>query len=381
MRDASQPAGSREAAAESSPRPPRFGEATTRRQQARAAGLHPDYWYAVAHDPAVPHGQVVEVMFQGRSIALFRAADGTLNAVENRCAHRQLKLSLGEVNGCRLTCAYHGWSYDGDGRLAAVPHHLSGRPLPKLAIASFPIRERYGLIWIFPGAKDRAEATPMPEIPEIEGPDAWACIPLDFTFEAHHSMIIENICDLTHAHLHRSYQPFSEPRLARCVSEGDSVSLAYDLQVGNGRVSRHFLDRSVAFNHMTLTFQYPYQRSDTGGRIRHWCFLTPLDERRTRLFFLFYFEGFKIPLSAVSIPRWLMRPFLALSKRLLLRPILEQDRFAVEAEQEAYERNPTAPAIEMNPAIAEFQKLIVRRWSEHLQRRDTPHAVGESGAG
>src|SRR5262249_24069430 len=105
---------------------PSFEAARNRRQRARAAGLHPDYWYAVEYDRAVPRGGAVEVRFWNTSIALYRGDDGQLHAVENRCAHRQLKLTLGNVEGCNLTCAYHGWSYDGQGRVVGVAHDLFG---------------------------------------------------------------------------------------------------------------------------------------------------------------------------------------------------------------------------------------------------------------
>src|SRR5271170_4498333 len=105
-------------------RPPSFSGAHNQREKARAAGLHPDHWYAVEYDNRVSAGQVVEVKFWGLSVALFRGIDGVLRALENRCAHRHVRLSIGQVTGCRLTCAYHGWSYDTDGRLVEVPHEL-----------------------------------------------------------------------------------------------------------------------------------------------------------------------------------------------------------------------------------------------------------------
>ena len=114
--------------------PPRFEEAGSLRQQTRAAGMDPDYWYAVEDMRRVKPGTVVEVIFWKRSIALFRGKDGAFYAIDNRCAHRQLKLSMGEVQGCRLVCAYHGWQYDGSGRCVGIPHDLSGRDLPKLPL-------------------------------------------------------------------------------------------------------------------------------------------------------------------------------------------------------------------------------------------------------
>src|SRR5271156_4145616 len=88
-------------------KPPSFEAARTRRQKARAAGLDPNYWYAVEQSSRLRPGQVLETMFWGRSIAVYRGAPvdgvGQVHALENRCAHRSIKLSEGKVEGCRLT--------------------------------------------------------------------------------------------------------------------------------------------------------------------------------------------------------------------------------------------------------------------------------------
>ena len=101
--------------AQSAP-PPGFEEAGSLRQQARATGMDPNYWYAVEEVRRVKPGTVVEVVFWKHSIALFRGTDGSFRAIENTCAHRQLKLTIGHVQGCRLVCAYHGWEYGGEDR-------------------------------------------------------------------------------------------------------------------------------------------------------------------------------------------------------------------------------------------------------------------------
>jgi phenylpropionate dioxygenase-like ring-hydroxylating dioxygenase large terminal subunit len=348
-------------------RPPPFSAARNSREKARTAGLHPDHWYAVEYETRVPAGRVVEVKFWGRSIAVFRGEDGALRAVENRCAHRHVKLSIGQVTGCTLTCAYHGWTYDGDGQLLDVPHDLFGRKFGKVRIRSFPVRSRYGLIWLFPGDPALAERVPMPEIPELESADRWACVPLDFTWQAHHSIIVDNVSDFTHAYLHRRYRPFVDAKLSRCETVGDKVELSYDVVVGDGRFSKLFVDRKrVRTDRMDLAFDYPYQWSNTGDRIKHWCFLLPIDERTTRVFFLFYFDALKIPLTPFRIPRLVMAPFLQLANRFLVGPLLSEDGVAVEAEQEAWEISSGTPFLEFNPAVTMFQKLIARRWEEYL---------------
>ena len=350
--------------------PPGFEEAGSLRQQARAAGMDPDYWYAVEEVRRVKPGAVVEVIFWKRSVALFRGKDGSFHAIENRCAHRQLKLSMGEVQGCRLVCAYHGWQYDGDGRCVAIPHDRYGRGLPKLPLKTYPVKVRYGLVWLFPGDPERAELRRIPDIPELEGPDRWACEPLVFTWAAHHSMVIDNVSDFTHAHLHRQYRPFEEgATLTRCETVGDNVHVAYDTQVGRGRISGLFVDHNrLNTTHMDLCYQYPYQWSNTDDAIKHWLFVLPIDERTTRAFFLFYFKSLKVPLLPVRIPRFAMSAVLKISNRVLIGPLLTQDGVAVEAEQEGYERHWDAPPIEYNPAVRAFQNVTVRKWREYMAR-------------
>ena len=203
----------------------------------------------------------------------------------------------------------------------------------------------------------------MPEIPELEGPAPWASVAVDFVWAAHHSLIIENVSDFSHAHLHRKYRPFNDAKLTDLETSGTQVRLSYDVLVGDGRFSKHFVDRSrVKVDRMDLCFDYPYQWSDTGGRIKHWCFLLPLDLRTTHVFFLFYFDAVQMPLLRRPMPRGLQRLLMLAARRLLIRPLLAQDGRMVEAEQQAYERDPYVAGYELNPAVAEFQKLIVGQW-------------------
>lgn len=348
--------------------PPAFEEARTLRQQARAAGLDPNYWYAVEEVSRVKPGTVVEVVFWKRSIALFRNEDGEFEAMENRCAHRQLKLSLGHVVGCRLVCEYHGWEYGGKDRPAGVPHD-GERSFPRLALRTYPVKVRYGLVWLFPGDPEQAELRRIPEIPELEGPDRWTRVLRRYEWSAHHSMVIDNVCDFTHAHLHRRYRPFEDARLTNCETVGDNVHLAYDTRVGRGRISGLFVDhKRFNTNHMKLCYEYPYQWSNTGDEIKHHLFVLPMDERTSRLFFLFYFKSLKIPFLPMRIPRFAMNVVMQVSSRVLIGPLLAEDRFALEAEQEGYERHWNAFPVEFNPVVKAFQEVTVRKWREHLER-------------
>lgn len=354
---------------------PSFETARTLRQKARAAGLSPNHWYPVEHENALKKGRVIETMFWKEPIAIFRGEDGQIAAIENRCAHRQIKLSLGQVKGCRLVCAYHGWEYGCDGRVAEIPHDLFGREMPRLRVKSYPVKVRYGLIWIFPGDTELAETTPLPHIANLEGKDRWACIPFGFVWHAHHSMIVDNLSDLTHGYLHRERQAFSDPVLLRHEMRGDSVYCQYRIKLLEGPLLKHMLDRSRdGMDLMELCFEYPYQWGNSAESVKHWIFLLPMDERTTKVFFLFHFNHIKVPFTAWHFPQSLMMLVLRLVVPFFIKPLVSQDGEAVDWEQHGYEQHFDQPLAELCPAVPLFQEVVVRKWEEYLASKRRPQS-------
>jgi phenylpropionate dioxygenase-like ring-hydroxylating dioxygenase large terminal subunit len=358
------------------PAPPAFADARNSRQKARAAGMDPDSWYVVEYDSAVKKGQVKEVIFWNTTIALYRGEDGELAAVENRCAHRQLKLSLGVVDKCSLRCAYHGWAYNKEGWLEDYSHDSFGKPLIKKQLRTYPVQVRYGLIWLFPGNPELAAGHKIPEIPELTGDNTWASFAVDYTWQTHHSMVMENICDFSHAFLHRKYKPFIDAKLTHHEADDDRVYLTYDTYMAGGRISGLFVDRSrVNTRSIELCYEYPYQWTNTGDSIRNWSFMLPIDERTTRVFFLFYFDALTIPLLSIKTPKWLTQMVLNIARPLVFKPILDQDGIALEAEMLSYEAYWNAPPLELNPVVPMFQRLSVRKWEAYLARKEAAQAA------
>ncbi|GAU69131.1 putative oxidoreductase iron-sulfur subunit [Streptomyces sp. NBRC 110611] len=360
---------------EPSGQPPTFAEARSKRAKVRSAGMDPDYWYPVAYEHELAPGTTLATRFWGHPLVVYRGADASLHALEDRCAHRQLKLSGGEVNGCHLTCTYHGWTYDGAGKVVHYAHDLFGRAQPEVKVPSYPVTTRHKLIWVFPGDPQLAGTRSIPDIPELSGARPWARLDVSYTWQAHHSMVIDNVSDFTHAYLHRRFRPFWDAKLTRHELVGDRVELSYDTFIGGGRFTSRFVDRrKVDTTSIELAFDYPYQRSDTGGSIKHWCFVLPLDRRTSRVFFIFYFDELKIPGTRWTLPRRLMPAVMRAAGALAVKPLLREDGEAVEAEQLGYETHHTAPIVELNPAVGLFQDLTVRKWEEYLDRdRARPH--------
>ena len=94
-------------------------------------------------------GQTYAARFAGEPIALVRPEGGEVFALEDRCAHRQVPLSKGTVDGCTIRCCYHGWRYDASGACVDVPYLGKGK-LPN-GVRRYPCFERDGLIFVWPG--------------------------------------------------------------------------------------------------------------------------------------------------------------------------------------------------------------------------------------
>ena len=104
----------------------------------RRTGINPDFWYPVAVSGSVRKGKTFAATFAGERIALYRGESGTVHALEDRCAHRQVPLSMGVVEGDVLRCCYHAWAYRGNGNISQIPYLPKG-PAARRA-ASAPIR-------------------------------------------------------------------------------------------------------------------------------------------------------------------------------------------------------------------------------------------------
>lgn len=351
-------------------RPPAFGEATTPRHRAWSAGFDPDYWYAVEIAAEVPAGKVIEVRFQGTSVALFRGEGGAFVALEDRCAHRQVKLSDGFVHDCKLVCRYHGWTFDHTGRLAGILDDHSGRAVLKAGVRRYPCVEKYGLVFIFFGDPELATVRPLPHIPELEGEDPWSVIPISYTMRCHPTSYVNNVMDSTHvATLHTKYNTRSMVygKVTHCTTTEDRVVVGHEIELDPRGMLRHILGR-LDTNRQEAWYEYPYLHVHVGGVTALWNFMLPVDGRNMRLFLLSCARQPRIPFLGVRPPAALTRPFLALAKEVLVRPLFDEDVWSTEAEQLGYEAHFDQPEIDPHPSIRPCYELTARKWSEYLAR-------------
>ena len=107
----------------------------------------------------------------GEKIVFYRQGDGKPVALEDACPHRKLPLSMGQLAGDRVVCGYHGLTFDCSGSCVEAPTQRGN--IPKRAVVkSYPVEDRYGLLWIWMGDADKATPDEIFHIPNYDNP-AW----------------------------------------------------------------------------------------------------------------------------------------------------------------------------------------------------------------
>jgi 5,5'-dehydrodivanillate O-demethylase len=112
------------------------------------------FWQPVCHAQDLPSGRAKPIKVMGEQFTLHRGQAGAPHVVAFRCAHRGTQLSTGWVEGDRIRCFYHGWTYDASEQCVEMPAEDPSFP-PKVRIASYPTQEYLGLVFAYFGFCDK----------------------------------------------------------------------------------------------------------------------------------------------------------------------------------------------------------------------------------
>jgi vanillate O-demethylase monooxygenase subunit len=150
-------------------------------------------WYVAATSDEVGQELLARRLLD-TPVVLYRRGDGEVVAMEDRCVHRAYPLSDGRLEGDRVVCGYHGFTYDPDGTCVAVP---SQENVPGGAcVRTFPAQEQEPFIWIWLGAPGAAALSPPPRIPWL-GDEGWTSSVEALHVKANFVLLHEHYLDLT----------------------------------------------------------------------------------------------------------------------------------------------------------------------------------------
>ena len=335
-------------------------------QDLRKTGINPDNWYPLARTCDLKPGKAMGKLFAGEPVVLVRTQNGKLFALEDRCAHRQVPLHEGVVTGECIQCCYHGWQFDGSGKCINIPYVGKSDRIPR-GVKSYPCREAYGLIFIFPGDRGKIDSAFFPDIP-VYGNSRYKTRYLDDEVKCHYSFLHENLMDMNHQFLHRRIMSKIQTTFLGLREGEDWVEVDYTFS----RTGKQPMGEKVMLGMrpepsqgrpkdlMTVRTQYPNQilKFWTAGSenpaLDLWITYVPVDQQQ-RVNHTFGLINVRRP----GIPGLLdvLWPFII----WFTNGIFEEDRWVVEMEQAAFDTQGADLNQEIFPVILKVRDLLIRK--------------------
>lgn len=279
-------------------------------------------WWPLATSAQLGTDRPLARQLLGLPLVLFRDAQGRAVAQLDRCPHRHAPLSGGCVRDGQLTCAYHGWRFDGDGKCTRVPglpkHEASNKPLNRVVATT----EVHGMVW----ACLQPAAETMPAAAPAEHEQNHDVFFITSTLVCGMQEAAENFLDGFHTHfVHAGWIRRDAQRqkvAVRVTRLFDGVQAHYS---GEGRqsglVSRLFeSERSVSMGRFRLPCLAEIEyRGASGLNLLASAWMTPEAPGRLRI-------HVRIATRRGLAPAWLKQLVL----RRLFGVILRQDRAILE---------------------------------------------------
>ncbi len=157
--------------------------------------MYINFWYPITRSEDLGYDKPEKAKVLGVDLVIFRDAQGDARVLSDTCVHRGGSLggawSGGNaprlINGC-VVCPYHGWEFDGDGKCQNIPSIGYGAtPPPRAKVDSYPVEEKYGIVFAFLGDLSEEERPPLLNVEEY-GQEGWRAnsiliLEVDYNFE------------------------------------------------------------------------------------------------------------------------------------------------------------------------------------------------------
>jgi phenylpropionate dioxygenase-like ring-hydroxylating dioxygenase large terminal subunit len=350
---------------------PESHDSQSESQDLRRIGAHPDHWYPVAWSNELKPGKALARRFAAEPIVIYRGAGGEVFALEDRCAHRQVPLSLGVVKDDQIKCHYHGWAYDGSGRCVDVPY-LGRERLPN-GVKTYPVHEVDDLIFIFPGDPALADARRPRTLGSFRR-KGYKTRRLNREVACHYTFMHENLFDMNHQFMHRKLMGSIK---AKCIGRShgeDWAQVEYSFSRTGGRASmgenvivglaRKPGEKVKDFSdHMRIRTDYPNQslRVWVGRDIQEtddpvldvWLGYTPMDSAQRTNRTYGYLSVKRPPVPGLIDALW---PFVT----WFTEGIFHEDKHIVQCEQLAYDAQGADWNNEVFPPLRDLRAVLAR---------------------
>jgi phenylpropionate dioxygenase-like ring-hydroxylating dioxygenase large terminal subunit len=201
--------------------------------------MYLNFWYPVCTSEELSN-EPLPVQLLGLRFVAFRDSGKLAHLLSDTCSHRGGSLSKGKVIDNCVVCPYHGWEYDGSGKCTNIPSQSKGNAPGRAKVDSYPVDERYGIVFAFIGDLPEAERAPIYDIPQI-AMDGWrASVPSVMDVNCYYERSVENCLDPYHNEFVHASQGLPVPNPATAVFE--DLPYGTKFMVGYGELQEKISD-------------------------------------------------------------------------------------------------------------------------------------------
>lgn len=258
--------------------------------------MYINFWYPVCLSAELEASAPVKAQILGLPFVAFRDAGGEAQVLADTCVHRGGALHKGRVVNGRIACPYHGWQFEGSGRCAYIPSlGVEGTIPARAKVDSYPVIERYGIVFAFLGDLPEEERPPLCPVPEY-GEPGWRSGLVVFTVNAYYERSIENGLDPSHNEFVHKLQGNIRFRADGMKLTSDEWSSSVHVRMDpprrgtvalenlrNDSDPEHFGART--YHHGPNTVITRIMLSKDNSFVQYF-FEQPLDDSHTRIFFI-----------------------------------------------------------------------------------------------
>jgi phenylpropionate dioxygenase-like ring-hydroxylating dioxygenase large terminal subunit len=263
--------------------------------------MYINFWYPVALDKDVTNEAPFRTQIMNLNFVAFRDSEGNARVLSDTCIHRGGSLGKGKIKGDCVECPYHGWQYDGTGKCTTIPAlGDKEKPPARAKVDSYPVQEKYGIVFAFLGDLPEDERPPLWDIEEYEDEEWRANQNVVFEVNYYYERSVENGLDAAH-------NEFVHPNQGAPGMKQDFRNKPIEVEDFLGYGSRFMIpftreDVTDGLMGDTMATEENFLRAGSGhlgpnvlvtwlqftkeNKFHQYFFEAPIDQDRTRIFFV-----------------------------------------------------------------------------------------------
>ena len=308
-------------------------------------------WYVAGFADELAPGTSLARMLCAIPVVLFRASEGQVAALEDRCPHRGMPLGGGVCTGSSLRCPYHGLEFDVTGACTRIPGQE--RIPPDMRLRTYPLVEQDQMLWIWLGDPAKADASTITRYPYDQDP-RWVASHTKTEYACNWELLNDNLLDPSHlrfvhaanvaeqddidvaeryervgrtVHVHRRVDGIeAAPFFASAYPFTGRIDRIWDIEFRPGL----FIYTVSAIPAGSGATQ---ENPEIGVHLRHFHGVTPVDENRT-LYFFALARNFRLEDQAMT-------------RQMIdqVEGVLEEDRLILERQHSRLLETPSRPLV------------------------------------